>query len=156
MKSRSPVSHARRRARAAWADPDDEVTSELHLLAALRLSPIAVVDEHATIDELRAIFVAQRVPAIAVVDDDRGLRGLVTRTDVLRAPDDQATTAAEIMSGFVFVLAQDATVECAAALMAIEDVGQVVVTDEHGELAGVVSALDIARHVAIVAGYLAA
>ncbi len=80
-------------------------TRERLALAALRLSPIALVDERATIDEPRAIFIAERVPAIAMVDDDRGLCGLGSGS---------------------------------------------------GWLAGVVSALDIARHVAIIAGYLAA
>jgi predicted transcriptional regulator len=147
---------ARHRARRAWADPDDEITCELHLLAGLPLSPIAAVDEAAPLAELRAIFVEQRVPAIAVVDAGHGLRGLVTRTDVLRAAEVPGARAGDVMSGFVFVLPLDATVECAAALMAIEGVGQVVVTNPRGELAGVVSALDIARHVAVVAGYLAA
>ncbi|MDX2091718.1 MAG: CBS domain-containing protein [Kofleriaceae bacterium] len=60
------------------------------------------------------------------------------------------------MSSFVFALPLDSTIEAAAALMALEGVSQVVVTNCHGELAGIVSALDIARHVAVRAGYIAA
>ena len=48
----------------------------------------------------------------------------------------------------------ESTIERAAALMAHECVGQVVITRNGNELAGMVSALDIARHFAIEAGYL--
>jgi CBS domain-containing protein len=134
---------------------DDEPTTEVHTLRALTLAPIAIVEAASSISELRAIFLELRVPAIAVVDADRSLLGLVTRTDVLRVVYDLDAKAADLMSGFVLSLPIDSTVERAAALMATETVGQIVVTED-GDLVGMVSALDIARHVAIVAGYLAA
>jgi len=60
------------------------------------------------------------------------------------------------MSCYVFSLPCDSTVECAAALMALESVGQLVVVNERDEVIGVVTSLDIARQVAKRAGYLAA
>ncbi len=112
--------------------------------------------ESAPLGDVRELLLDLRVPAVVVVDRDRALRGIVTRTDVLRGQRDPDATARDAMSGFVFALTLDATIECAAALMAIEGVGQIVVTTEDDELLGMVSALDIARHVAIGAGYLAA
>jgi CBS domain-containing protein len=153
MKSSHPVS---RRSRPAWSDLEEEITTELHTLAAFTIAPMATVGESTRLAELRSIFVEQRVPAIAVVDAGRSLCGLVTRTDLLRVVDDPEMTAADVMSGFIFSLPLDSTIECAAALMATEGVGQIVVTTPRGELAGMVSALDIARHVAVLAGYLAA
>ena len=77
-------------------------------------------------------------------------------TLVRAAPEYADATAADAMSGFVFALPADATIEHAAALMAHESVGQVIVTGTTGELIGMVSALDIARHCAVRAGFLAA
>lgn len=130
------------------------ISDDLHTLAAIELSPARTVTEATPLSEVRALLVELRVPAIAVVDDRRRLRGLVTRTDVLAEPD--AATAGEVMSGYVFALPLDATLEAAAALMAIEGVGQVVVVTRDGELAGMLSAFDVARHVATRAGLLAA
>jgi len=38
--------------------------------------------------------------------------------------------------------------------MAFEEIGQIIVTGASGELVGMVSALDIARYYATLAGYL--
>lgn len=141
-------------AAAAWHDPDLDETRELYLLAGLPRQPLIAVFETATLSELRAIFCELRTAAIAVVDDTCGLRGLITRTDVLRALDTPTARAADVMSAYVLVLPADATVECAAALMATEDVGQIAMVDGRGELVGLVSALDVARHLATRAGYL--
>jgi len=54
----------------------------------------------------------------------------------------------------VFALRPSAAIEKAAALMAYEGVGYIAVTGVGGELLGLVSALDVARHFAIEAGYL--
>lgn len=137
-------------------DEADEPTSELVVLATLISQPIAIVLETTPISEIRELLVDLRVPAVAVVDAERSLRGVVTRTDVLRAQSDPGAVARDAMSGFVFALTVEASIECAAALMALEGVGQVIVTTEDGQLLGMVSALDIARHVAVRAGYLAA
>lgn len=136
--------------------PEGEVTRDLFTLASLDLAPVAVVPEATTLAELRKIFVEKHVPAIAIVDTQHGLSGIVTRTDVLSVAEDSPMTACDVMSGFVIALPNDATVECAAALMALEGISQLVVTNAYGELVGIVSALDIARHVAVRAGYVAA
>ena len=106
-----------------------------------------------SIAEARRLLLHHRVPALAVVDDEHHLRGLVTRTDVLRSFDESWATVADAMSCFVFALPSGANIERAAALMAYEGVGQVVVTGLAGELVGMVSALDVARHYAACAGY---
>lgn len=153
-----PVSFSdhRRRARLWIEACDDEPTTEIALLATLISQPIVTMSEAAPLAVARDLLVEQRVPAIAVIAPDGALRGLVTRTDVLRGQDDPNATVSDVMSGVVFALPVDSSIECAAALMAIEGVGQVVVTAGDGGLLGMVSALDIARHLAIRAGYLAA
>jgi CBS domain-containing protein len=89
---------------------------------------------------------------VVVVDAQRSLRGLVTRTDVLRA--EPGSLARDAMSPYIFALPAISRIERAAALMAFEDVAHVVVTGTDNELLGLVSAVDIARHFAILSGFL--
>jgi len=133
---------------------DDEVTGELYTLGGLLETPVQTVHERTPIAEVRTLLAELRVPAIIVIDATRTLKGVITRTDVLRAPRECA--AEDVMSRFVFSLPREASVERAAALMALEHVAEIVVTGEGGEMVGLVSAFDIARHVAMRAGYIVA
>jgi CBS domain-containing protein len=140
----------------ATAFDDEEPTDVLGALGTLVSTPISIVQPDTPISEVLKLLVELRIPAVAVVDRCGAIGGIVTRTDVLRelARGDHAS-AGDAMSGFVFALSARSTVERAAALMAYEGVGQVVVTGSRGELVGMVSALDIARYFAVSAGYLA-
>jgi CBS domain-containing protein len=131
---------------------DDTPTAVLDTLGSLVRAPAVVVSSATPLAAIRKLLVQRRIPAVAVVDGEH-LCGLVTRTDVLRTPDDDSV-AGDAMSGFVFALPARAPIERAAALMAYEGVGQVIVIGPGGELLGMVSAVDIARYVAIEAGYL--
>ena len=136
--------------RPVTAFDDDEPTDVLGALGTLVSSPLSIVEPDTPLSEVLRLLVELRIPAVAVVDRCGAVGGIVTRTDVLRelARCDEAC-AADAMSGFVFALSARSTVERAAALMAYEGVGQVVVTGSRGELVGMVSALDIARYFAI-------
>jgi len=133
---------------------EDEVTRELETLASLVRQPTIIIGPDVAIGEVRARFVDERAAAILVVDSDDNLLGILTRTDALRADPDSLARAA--LSGVVFVLPVFASVERAAALMAYENVGQIVVTDGAGALVGIVSAIDVVRHYAVASGYLVA
>jgi len=133
---------------------EEEATVELETLAALARKPTVFVSPDTPIADVRRQFIELRVPAILVVDRSDNLVGIITRTDVLRSHGDAC--ARDVLSGVVFVLPVFATVERAAALMAYEGVGQIVVTDDVGALVGIVSALDLVRHYAVEAGYLVA
>lgn len=135
---------------------DDEPTAVEDRLGKLVRGPAIAVAPGTPLLEVRRLLVHHRVPAIAVVDDDGSICGIVTRTDVLRAGCDGPATATDVMSGFVFALPPNAYVEKAAALMAFEGVGQVLVIDRERRLVGMVSSVDIARHFAARAGYLVA
>lgn len=136
--------HARR-----FDDPIDL----LDPLGALVRAPAITVGCATPLSVVRQLLLHERVAAVAVLEDDGSVRGVVTRTDVLRAQGDPAATAGDAMSGCAFTLPASADVERAAALMAFEGVGQVLVVDREGKLIGMVSALDIARHFATLAGY---
>lgn len=130
-------------------EDEEEVTSELYTLRALATAPIEIVEPATPLGELRRLLVERRVPALAVVDG-RALVGIVTRTDVLGMFDKGEATARDVMSSYVVALPATALVENAAALMAYEGIGQVIVVGTENELVGMVSALDIARHFAAV------
>ena len=136
---------------ATYQDAFEDVIDTLGSLVG---EPAVAITAATPLAEARRLLVRHRVPALAVVDDRNRLRGLVTRTDVLRALDERGTTAGDAMSGFVFTLPARSNIERAAALMAYEGVGQVVVLGSDGELVGMVSALDVARHYAATTGYL--
>lgn len=144
---------------------DDEPTSVVTSIGGLLRRRAVVVTEDTPIVEVCRLLVEHRVSALAVVDGNGDLRGLVTRTDVLRLDDrgsggsggsiDEAGACArDAMSGFVFALPASASIEKAAALMAYEGVGQIVVTSNDGTLLGMVAAIDIVRHFAVAAGHL--
>lgn len=135
---------------------DEEFTAEIYLLRALIQTPVITVSPSTPLVEAQQLLVDERVPALVVVDDKHTLCGLVTRTDILRALlEEPASELADAMSVYVFAVPVDSSIERAAALMAVEHVGQVVVTGRGGELLGLVSAVDIARHLAARAGYVA-
>jgi CBS domain-containing protein len=132
---------------------EDIPTAVLDTLGSLIMRPAVVVSSETPLCEVSRMLLQHRVPAIAVVKGDH-LCGLVTRTDVLSARDESHSTAADAMSHYVFALPARSSIEKAAALMAWEGVGQICVTTDDGILLGMVSALDVARHYAVEAGYL--
>ncbi len=132
---------------------EDTPTAVLRTLGSLVAHPAVAILLATPIEEVGRLLLNHRVPALAVVDDACHLRGLITRTDVLRAIDELLATAGDAMTCIVFALPACANIERAAALMAYEGVGQVVVTGHDGELLGMVSALDVARHYAASSGY---
>lgn len=132
---------------------EDEVTAEIYLLRALIKRPVVSIEEAMPLVEAHRLLVDERVPALVVVENGE-LCGIVTRTDVLRALLDGGTMARDAMSSYVFAIPIDSTIEAAAALIAIEEVGQVIVTGRDNELVGMISGVDIARHIAAKAGYL--
>ncbi|MFT3693223.1 MAG: CBS domain-containing protein [Kofleriaceae bacterium] len=133
---------------------EDIPTAVLETLGSLVARPPLAVELDTPLAEVSRLLLQHRVPAIAVVDGDH-LKGLVTRSDVLRVHDESSATASDAMTNYVFALPARSSIEKAAALMAYECVGQVCVTGDSGELLGMVSALDVARHYAIESGYLA-
>jgi CBS domain-containing protein len=141
-------------ARHEGVSSDDQTTLRIATLGSLVRAPAIIVAASTPLREVRRLLVEHRVPAIAVADRDETVRGVITRTDVLRY-DDLEIRAGEAMSGFVIALTATSSIEKAAALMAYEGVGQVIVTSAAGGLLGMVSAVDIARHLAVSAGYLA-
>lgn len=79
-----------------FIDPDDEPTV---ILTSLEVSPEAMVRETTSIGDVRAMLVALGVTALAVVDEEFCLLGIIRRTDIAGAT---ATCAADVMIDFEY------------------------------------------------------
>lgn len=95
------------------------------------------------------------MPALAVVDADNRLLGIVTRRDVFGCLDLPDLDAADVMNGLVATVAIGTPIESAAAVMVDKGVDQLLVVTEDGTILGIVTASDIARR-SCGAGYTAA
>lgn len=137
---------------------------------------------HATADmsleDLASTFLAEKISALPVIDDEGRPLGIVTKTDTMQRYYDHAEAATfrsvievlegapqpevrrapvcadDIMSRAVFSVTADTAISRVAALMAYENIHHVLVVDASGRMHGIVSALDVARWVARADGYV--
>jgi CBS domain-containing protein len=128
----------------------------------------------ASVEEATALLVDKDLRCLPVVDDDRRLVGIVTRSDLLRERFIEGDTAVkappalgpgfhvqeiasrlvrEVMTPQVHALPEQAPLSFAVALMAAEGVHEVPVVAEDGSLVGVVTALEALRWLAGELGY---
>lgn len=122
------------------------------------------VGEEMLAEELAELFATRKVSGAPVVDEDGRLLGVVSRTDLLRAPEDEehppvlhperaGATAAELMNPAPLVVREDVSIPYAAAVMAASRVHRVLVVSSEGTVVGILTALDVVRWVARKAGY---
>jgi CBS domain-containing protein len=105
-----------------------------------------------------ALMIQHHVGCIPVVDDARHPVGMITKFDIVEQLDAfmrsvgngspmpadlAARTADEIMMPLAITLEDTSTVANAAAMMSVEDLHHVAVTNARGKLVGVVSTKDI-------------
>jgi CBS-domain-containing membrane protein len=91
--------------------------------------------------------------AVPVVDAQRGLVGIVSKSDLLRRRG-TARTVSEVMTPLVHGLPEDAPVAYAISLMAFEGLHEVPVVDANSHVIGMVTANDALRWVAQALGYV--
>jgi len=122
------------------------------------------VGEELSAEELAKLFVTHGVSGMPVVDEDERLVGVVSRTDLLRAPSDAEDTpvlhpertrasAEELMNPSPVFVPEGTTIPQAAAVMASARVHRVLVVSSEGTVVGILTPLDVVRWVARKAGY---
>jgi CBS domain-containing protein len=130
---------------------------------------VVCVDEDTTIENVQWLLVDRSIGAVPVRDRQGRPVGIVAKTDLLRERDEPAWTvgmadgatdvalgerelsglrARDLMTPVVHSVLSRASIAATAALMAREHVHHVVVVDDGGALAGIVSSLDVVRWVA--------
>lgn len=110
-----------------------------------------------------ALMIQHHVGCIPIVDDARHPIGVITKFDVVEQlhafmrsvsngsplpADLAARTADELMMPLAITLDEECTIANAAAMMAAEDLHHVLVTNQRGRLAGIVSTKDITNWLA--------
>jgi CBS-domain-containing membrane protein len=139
------------------------------LLADTRVEEVMTADVYCASEELRAeelveIFSTRRISGLPILDEDGRLVGVVSRTDLLQPPSDDAqapplhperagATAGELVHRTPVVIEEGASMARAAALMASAHVHRLLVVARDGRVVGLLTALDIARWVARKAGH---
>jgi len=125
----------------------------ISVLAAKHLGVIAC-PANATLLDAARMMDEEDISSIILVDDRGYLRGILTRTDILRAalerPDDwQSCTCPEWMTREVITVPPTASLEEAARLLQQKHIHRVVVAEDDGEgriPLAVLSARDILYH----------
>jgi CBS domain-containing protein len=105
-----------------------------------------------TLDAIK-LMIKNRSGSVAVVDIDGKPIGIVTERDILKkvaslgkSPEDVAVQ--DIMSFPVITVKAYDSIETAAGLMAINKIKRLIVLEQDGSLAGMLSVTDIARKLA--------
>lgn len=100
------------------------------------------------------LLVENGVRSVPVVDEDRRLLGIVSKTDLMLARSELATkVAGDIMTPVVHALPEDASLAYAIALMALDSLLEVPIVSYDGQVVGVVTAHDVMNWIACENGF---
>lgn len=122
-------------------------------IGAIMTRDVTCVREGVALTDVLALFLERGYGAVPVVDEAGHPRGIVTKTDVLRARGRERVTAGEVMSTTLVTLPEEAPVSRAAAVMSFEGIQRIPVLDASGTVVGILSAVDVLRALGRAAGY---
>lgn len=115
---------------------------------------VVCVREDADMDMLGRLLAEDGLDAVPVVDAKGHPKGIVCKTDLLRALRDKDELTAEgVMTPIVHALHEGAPLSFALAMLAIEDIEQVPIVSKDGVVVGVLAARDAVRWLARALGY---
>jgi CBS domain-containing protein len=141
---------------APFFEPASEVESSGPPIADLMTqSPACIGLDTSLADALREPL--RRAQAVAVLDDGGAPIGLLTRADVLERLHGRAAgelLVRDMTLSPTFTVSDDAPAAQVAAMMAYEQIHNVLVVSASGKLVGLVGALDFARWLACRGGYV--
>ena len=103
------------------------------------------------------LLLGQKLRAVPVVDENRRLIGIVSKTDLLskkKSTRRKPAIVSDIMTPLVHGLPEDAPVAYAISLMAFEGLHEVPIVDGRGHVIGMITATDALRWVAGALGYV--
>jgi CBS domain-containing protein len=126
-------------------------------ISSLMSTEVICVAPDLSIDALKLLLSERGISGAPVVDDLGWPIGVISRTDVLRCADSasRATLTVEnVMMPIAYTLRDSDSIARAAAVMAIEGVHRLPIVDEDGRVVGILSTIDLARWLAVEAGYI--
>lgn len=117
------------------------------------VEPVTVcVPPTLSLGEVRALFIKKKLRAVPVVDEDVRLLGVISRSDVMAG--NPETLVRDAMPERTHALPENAPVAFAIALMAYENVSEVPVVTDEGEIVGLFHAVAALRWTAERMGYV--
>lgn len=117
------------------------------IVAAVMSRNLVCVQGGTPVELVREAFVRHAIGVLPVVDANDRAIGCISPHDLLDARRAGAT-AAELMTNDPIILYESMPLMRAAAILAFEGIHHLLIKTEDGKLAGVLSTIDVCRHVA--------
>jgi CBS domain-containing protein len=136
------------------AEPGDDSEPDVQEIMA---SSVLTVDATATVKEA-AILMSKKAYGCVLVVEGKHAIGIITERDIVRqitaeGVDPSKVRAADIMSTPLVTIPVDSTVMEAAERMSAYGIRRIVIVYDNGALAGLLTAGDLARWLAMQKGY---
>ncbi len=111
---------------------------------------VTTINRNLSALDITKLMIKNKVGSVVLVDGDGRPAEIVAERDLLKKVSASNKPAKKIMSSPVITIPAYDSIETAAAVMAKSKVNRLVVIEQDGSLAGVLSATDIARKPAII------
>lgn len=108
--------------------------------------PVVVTQRNIRVEHVKEMFQRKGIHAAPVLEEDGTITGIVTSSDVIACHDDSLKVQ-DIMSTRVHIVLKNNQVKDAAAVMLKYDVHHLVVMED-GKVVGMLSSMDLVKHVA--------
>lgn len=107
-------------------------------------SPVTVTRNTVKVTHLKELFKRKNINASPILEEDGTISGIVTSSDLLKFSNEELTVA-DIATKKVHICLKNNQVKDAAKLMLKHHIHHLVVMEE-GEVVGIISSLDIIKH----------
>lgn len=133
-----------RRGLRVQTDMQADVMSATRVREMMSTSPV-IIDVHASVTDAIEVMETSGHTAFPVVDETNDLRGILSRSDLMRADPETVTAVASLAQEDVVTIGVDASVADASRLMVAEGVDHLPVIDGAGRLVGIFTRTDLVR-----------
>lgn len=109
----------------------------------IMITPVVITQRNSKVSNLKNRLTRKGINAVPVLEDDGGIAGIVSSSDILTCAD-ESTLVKDVMSDHVHIVLRNNRVKDAAKLMVKHDVHHLVVMDD-GIVIGMISSMDIVK-----------
>lgn len=113
--------------------------------ADIMTKPVTTAKIGSNLKEIKKIIDNSGLTGLPVVDDDRHALGMITKKDIDRAMKSNVDDLSIVMSIPVITVKPEETIQKTGELMAVHDVGRIVVVDNDGRVMGIITRRDLVR-----------
>ncbi len=126
-----------------------EFSGKTHLLASeIMTSPVTTVKIGISVSDIKKVIDKTSLTGLPVVDEENHALGMITKKDLDRAIKSGIDDLSLVMSIPVVTVKSNDEVQKIIELMAIHDVGRIVVVDEGQKVIGIITRRDLVRAIA--------